>query len=276
MKIKNIIKYVCGFLFIGAGLTACEKNDIMTYEDVSRIYFAYADDRDDQAIGSSTINMGYDVPVKDDSIVKIPIKLMGRVSEMMREAKVKILPDESTAIEGEDIEIVSALLDANSNMGEVAVKLKHTKRTDKETLMARICLVSNENFHTDFTEVYRNPNNDRSGLVYTIYFTALADKPSLWAGSSSAMRMKQFFGDYSVAKINMICAACGVSRDYFEIDPADDDPSGMATASKRFPNEIVFSMISMCNRYLAAYKEIHGEPMYDEFGKEMKVGLSIM
>ena len=95
--------------------------------------------------------MGYDRPLKNDSIIKIPIKLMGRVSETDRAVKVVMIPEESTATEGEDIEILSAYLPANSIFGNVEVRLKRTEAVDNEMLFARIRLASNENFHTDYS-----------------------------------------------------------------------------------------------------------------------------
>ena len=111
---RNSFKWcVYTFLFLGIGMVSCADEDLMTYEDVPRIYFKYADasssdfgENEDQI----TVNMGYDRPLKNDSIIKIPIKLMGRVSETDRAVKVVMIPEESTATEGEDIEILSAYL----------------------------------------------------------------------------------------------------------------------------------------------------------------------
>ena len=239
---RNSFKWcVYTFLFLGIGMVSCADEDLMTYEDVPRIYFKYADasssdfgENEDQI----TVNMGYDRPLKNDSIIKIPIKLMGRVSETDRAVKVVMIPEESTATEGEDIEILSAYLPANSIFGNVEVRLKRTEAVDNEMLFARIRLASNENFHTDYSTSRYDKGNNRNGLIYSIYFTALAEKPSL-------------------------CA----------IDPEDNDPTGKETFTKRFSREVSFGMISLINRYLVKYKEEHGEPLVDEFGEEVKTPL---
>ena len=179
---RNSFKWcVYTFLFLGIGMVSCADEDLMTYEDVPRIYFKYADasssdfgENEDQI----TVNMGYDRPLKNDSIIKIPIKLMGRVSETDRAVKVVMIPEESTATEGEDIEILSAYLPANSIFGNVEVRLKRTEAVDNEMLFARIRLASNENFHTDYSTSRYDKGNNRNGLIYSIYFTALAEKPS--------------------------------------------------------------------------------------------------
>ena len=256
---RNSFKWcVYTFLFLGIGMVSCADEDLMTYEDVPRIYFKYADasssdfgENEDQI----TVNMGYDRPLKNDSIIKIPIKLMGRVSETDRAVKVVMIPEESTATEGEDIEILSAYLPANSIFGNVEVRLKRTEAVDNEMLFARIRLASNENFHTDYSTSRYDKGNNRNGLIYSIYFTALAEKPSLWAASYSSMTLESTFGAYSN-------------------DPEDNDPTGKETFTKRFSREISFGMVSLINRYLVKYKNEHGEPLLDEFGEEVKMPLS--
>lgn len=273
MKRSKSIKNICAFLLCGVGMASCGDHELHTYDDVARIYFKYADtssfgESDDQ----TTINMGYDVPLKDDSLIRIPIKLMGRMSDVDRDVKAVVLAEESTAVEGEDIEIVSASLPADSIYGNVTVRLKRTENIAKATLYARICLRSNDNFHTDYS-TSKKDGSIRNGLIYTVFFTALAEKPSLWAASASSARLKSVFGDYSNTKMNAIYEACGVTREYFELDPADNDPSGLTTYDKRFTREVSFGMVSLTNRYLARYKEEHGEPLMDENGQEVKTGV---
>lgn len=265
----------CMAALLTLGMASCADENLKTYEDVSRIYFKYADSNasegnDDQI----TVNMGYDNPLKDDTIIRIPIKLMGHLAEVDRAVKVMVMSEESSATEGEDIEIVSAFLPANAIFGDVEVKIHRTERIDKDMLMARICLLSNENFYTDYATSLTDRNNDRNGLIYTIFFTAEAEKPSLWTGSTSSTRLKTFFGEYSRVKMNVIYEACKLTRDYFEIDPADNDPTGAKTFTKRFPLEITYGLVSQVNRYLARYKEEHGEPLLDENGFEVKLNWS--
>ena len=127
------------------------------------------------------------------------------------------------------------------------VRLKRTEAVDNEMLFARIRLASNENFHTDYSTSRYDKGNNRNGLIYSIYFTALAEKPSLWAASYSSMTLESTF---------------------------DNDPTGKETFTKRFSREISFGMVSLINRYLVKYKNEHGEPLLDEFGEEVKMPLS--
>lgn len=274
MNIQDFKWRLYAFLLLLAGVVSCSKEDLLTYEDVNRIYFKYADensvgDPDNQ----KTINLGYDIPLKDDSIVSIPIKLMGSVAEVDRAVKVELMSAESSAVEGEDFEFISALLPAHSIYGDVKLKLKRTANIAQETLLARIRLASNENFHTDYSSLVVNGDNDRNGLIYNLFFTALADKPSLWSASMSSVMLTQYFGPFSNEKLVVICEACGVTRDFFDIDPTDNDPTGRATMNKRIPTALSYGMISQVNRYLQKYKDEHdGKPRLDENGAEITMG----
>lgn len=278
MKRKNLHGWIYIFPLLSTMMASCSYEEVPTYKDVDRIFFKYAGERDESdVVDKMSINLGYDKPLKDDSIIAIPVKLMGNISNVNREVKAKLIAEESTAVEGEDIEILPSYLPAGGIVGSVFVKLKRTENIAANTLLARIHLVSNESFHTDYPTSYSDPRGDRNGLTFSLYFTALADKPGLWIAEGSRVMMEQFFSVYSNEKINLICEVCGFTRDYFEIDPADNDPSGRATANKRFPNAITFGIISQVNRYLKAYKETHGgQPKLDEFGNEIKMGLTII
>ena len=55
-------------------MVSCADEDLMTYEDVPRIYFKYADasssdfwEKEDQI----TVNMGYDSPLKNNKNIKL-------------------------------------------------------------------------------------------------------------------------------------------------------------------------------------------------------------
>ena len=272
MKKKNL-NWIYILLLLCVGVASCTHEAVPTYNDVSRIYFKYAGESGGGVDADKmSINMGYDIPLRDDSVIYIPFKLMGQVADVDREVKAELITEESSVIEGEELEILPAFLPAGKIYGSLPVKLKRTERVSKNMLFARICLRSNENFHTDYATSYSDPGGDRNGLIFNIYFTAVADKPTLWIGSASAKSLTMYFGAYSNEKIVVMCEACGFTRDYFMIDPADKDPTGKATLTKRFPNSIIFGLISMTNRYLAKWKQEHGgQPRLDENGAEIKM-----
>ncbi len=266
---KTIKLWIYILPLIATNISSCDHEEIPVYEDVDRIYFRYADETSSpENEDNTTINMGYDIPLKDDSTISVPIKLMGRISNIDRTVNVELMKDESTAIEGEDIEIISANLPANSIYGEVKMKIYRTTNIDAETRLARIRLISNENFHTDYSTV--SSNSGKNGLIYNVYFTANADKPSLWTASMSSMMLEAYFGEYSNEKIVVMCEACGFTRDFFNIDPEDNDPSGRTTLDKRIPSEAVWGIIIQVNNYLDKWKADHnGQPRLDENGEEV-------
>jgi hypothetical protein len=60
----------------------------------------------------------------------------------------------------------------------------------------------------------------------------------------------------------------GLNREYFTYDPETETASTVFGA--RFPIALAMGWATAFNRYLEEYKQIHGEPMYEEDGSEMK------
>lgn len=260
---------LCSLMMI---LGACNHEEVPTYYDVDRVYFAFAEKAGSQDFSEDymSISMGYDIPLKDDSLVSVPIKIIGKTAAEDREVKVELVDEESTAIENEDIEILKAVIPANSVVGKVWLKLNRTEKIMNQNLTARLRLVGNQNFHTDYTNVFSDKNgNSKNALIYTVHFTGIADAPSLWVASASQGQMNGVFGAYSREKLAVICEACGLTRDYFMCE--EGDPTGKATIQKRFPMDITFGLCSMINRYLDNWLSTYGEPRRDENGEIIKI-----
>jgi len=252
---------------------SCANDKLPTYKDVDRIYFKWAETLPTSADGAPQIkiNLGYDIPMKDDSIINVKVNMMGRLSDIDRPVSVALIPTESSAILGEDIEILPSVIPANLDEGVVRIRLINSEKIATNTVMARIRLVPNDYFHVDFTQSLGSQGG-RNALEYDIFFDAKTDMPNLWADPTVGVRLTAYFGKYSNAKLTLICEACGVTRDFFMYDPATEVALDVLNA--RIPMQVTYGMISQVNRYLNAYKLAHdGQPMLDEFGDEMKTGL---
>ena len=268
MKTAFIKLYVCLVMLFAI---SCTNDKLLIYEDVDRVYFSWANLH--PALGGSPqihVNLGYDVPIKKDSIINLKVNLMGYISDVDRPISAEIILDESTAISGEDIEILPSFIPAKLETGNLRIKLNNSKKVGTTTLTAKIRLIPNEYFSVDFTKpisVYDGKN----ALEFEVSFDAKTDMPSLWADPNSGVRLTAYFGKYSNTKLNVICEACGVTRDFFMHDPATEN--ALDVLNTRIPTPVTYGMISLVNRYLSAYKAEHGEPMLDEYGEEIKTGL---
>jgi hypothetical protein len=256
-----------------ASFSSCDYDTLPTYNDVDRIYFDYAAWTQLELVAQGYVSQtayqmrilfGYDKVIKSDSTIQIKMRIAGKPASIDRPVAVELLTDESSAVLGQDIEIVSSFIPADTVVGMLTLKLKNSEKMTSTTLLARLRLLPNEYFHVDYTDA--RAFSDRSGLEFQVFFDAKKEMPSLWAAYSM---LTTFFGTYSNVKLDAICAACGFTREYFEYDPETESAATVGAA--RFPSSLAFSLILQVNHYLEDYKEAHGgQPLLDENGNEVK------
>ncbi|GAB6009861.1 hypothetical protein FACS1894179_00610 [Bacteroidia bacterium] len=261
----NIVLFI-GLLLVYA--SSCTHDSLPTYEDVDRIYFAWARPVIPQGSDETKVNLGYDNPVKNDSVIHVEVLLMGRVSDKDRPIAAEVIKAESSAIQGQDIEILPSVIPAGEVGGFLGIKVKNSGRLETTTLMGRIRLLPNEYFHVDFTTAYNAPT--KSGLEYNVYFDAKADMPSLWADPESGAMLTMYFGVFSNVKLQLICDVCGLTRDFFMHDPATQKAKDVLDA--RIPSEVSYGIVAQVNRYLDQYYTEHGVSLTDENGYVIKMG----
>jgi hypothetical protein len=250
---------------------SCTHDSLPTYEDVDRIYFAWA--RPVIPLGSdeTKVNLGYDNPVKNDSTIHVEVLLMGRVSDKDRPITAELIKSESSAVPEQDIEILPSFIPAGEVKGQLVVKIKNSEKLETTTLMARIRLTPNEYFHVDFTTAYDAPL--KNGLEYNVYFDAKADMPSLWADPEAGAILTGYFGTYSKVKLQLICEVCGVTWDYFMHDPATE--KAIDALNAKIPSEMSYGWCSQMNRYLQNYRDDNGTSLLDENGNVIRMGTTI-
>jgi hypothetical protein len=271
---KNSVLLTSLFLWLAA---ACSYDTLPVYEDVDRVFFKWArptDDNREIKEGSSDqikVNLGYDNPVKSDSTIFVEVSMMGYVSGQNRLISAEVIKNESSAVEGQDIELLPSFIPAGEVTGRLAIKVKNSDKLANTTLWARIRLVPNEYFHVDYIQTRISGN--KNGLEYDVYFDAKADMPSLWADPAAGNQLTRYFGAYSKAKLQLICEVCGFTRDYFMHDPGT---IALDVLNARIPPEAANGLISQVNRYLKQYQSEHGdEPLRDEDGKVISMGTNI-
>jgi hypothetical protein len=251
-------------------VASCKENDLPLYNDVSRVYFYWMsiDKTGEVKTNTLSVSLGYDDPIKTDSIISIPINTMGLPSNIDRPVAAEVIKTESTAIPGEDIEIVSGIIPAGKSWGELRVKIINSDKLKDKVCRARIRLLPNEHFHTDWTLNWTgNVTYDTNGSEFNLLFDSMNDMPNLWKDAYSYMEV--IWGPWSREKEKVIYECLGFDRSFFTYDPATEVAS--VVFSRRL-GDLGNSLRSIVNRYLRDYKDSHnGEPMRDENGEEIKM-----
>lgn len=130
------------------------------------------------------------------------VRTMGDVVNYDRPYVLKIISDETTAIEGEDFDLENNefMIKANKSSDFVRVYLKRTAKLRKTTLRIKLGVVANEYFDVPI-DSYKNSSNwnvdgtINSATSFKIIFNEKYIAPNYWNSFGT-----DFFGDFTVAR----------------------------------------------------------------------------
>jgi hypothetical protein len=255
---------------------ACEQETLPTYNGQNEVYFRYASETTaSYVVDSSLIRFGYDTKIKDDSIIRIKVRVMGEVVDYDRPVNFILVDTSSTAKPGGDIDLLldRSFVPAGKIDGEIVVKIKNTANLNNKYLKAGLRLVENEYFKVDYKKTLHSAINNAGNIVateYRVVFDNASEMPNLWAFYETS-RFAMFFGAYTDKKFRLLCEIGGFDRDYFTYIPPQ---TASAVFTERFPTAIVTMVCRLMNRYLIEYEATHGEPLREDNGQIMEMGLS--
>ncbi|MDR3338499.1 MAG: DUF4843 domain-containing protein [Candidatus Symbiothrix sp.] len=270
---KKYIQFV--LLSMTLFVCSCEYEGLPTYSGNDEIYFRYASEfYSFDVIDSVYIHFGYDVKIKEDSIRRIPVRVMGNLADYDRPVKFILVDTSSTAKESADIELLqeSSFIPAGKRDGYIVVKLKNTPNLDGKVLKASLRLVENEYFKTNYTTTRHVLINDAGKIIsteYRVLFDNASGIPNLWA-FYEASRFRPYLGIFTEKKFRLICELCSLDRPYFSYDPQVETAS--AAYNLKFPIQIFIMICRSLNIYLASYLETYGEPLLEDDGSVMELG----
>lgn len=274
---------------IATAVTGCDKVELPYYDGMDAIFF------DQQYIGEANESFGsmYDstmythkiyTPVSftetdaTDTILSIKIETAGYVRDYLRPFGVYVVADSTTAIEGEEFELLDdsyAILPGN-NSTHVHVKLNLTERMYTGQYQIQLALDGGEHFELPFGNVFgdmpkryvggtldpvpESRNYDPS--IHNIFVSCMLQQPTQW----TVMPGHQYYlGAFSVAKFAAILEVVS-SRGWVAADFND---------SKRMPME----RLGIVNRMFASYlreKFDKGEYVLEDDGTLMWIKNSLI
>ncbi len=126
------------------------------------------------------VSFGYALPSAKDSIVKIPLSIIGQVVKTDRPCKI-LVADSSTAIVGKHYDALPDTFKIHAGRTSDTLRLKVYRTADLQTKPVRIVLyiVSNEYFNTDMQSRVTNvlTGASFSYVRYRIELNELLKKP---------------------------------------------------------------------------------------------------
>lgn len=248
---KNIIRYILTVCSV-AMLCSCVEDDLTTYSSNDSIYFSPSVEGAvaTNPFDSLFYSLGLVPNSFTDSLISIPVKVMGKVVDYDREFSVELSAG-STAVEGTNFEFANDLLiPAGQIAAEVQIRLFKTPDILEDTVNIGLRLLSNEHFGTDMQNDFNElGEKELSHIDFDVYLTAVITQPRYW--------FAPYLGDFSVKKILLMA-------EILDIDPLIFTKPGISVSQMNY-----FGVVM--KRYLESQKAA-GNTIYEEDGSEMVMG----
>lgn len=176
--------------------TSCDR-EIMDYEGPAAIYFdqqygwQYWGTLDTYAHQIYSL-VSFGSMDKTDSILPVKVCISGHVVDYDRPFQVEVVKDSTTAIEGEEFELLDkdCTIKAGENLTYVKVALHKSERMSDMTPQIQIKLIPGSNFTTDFSRIgnipmrWKDTNTEYSKnedpTVHNIFVNNILQKPGPW------------------------------------------------------------------------------------------------
>lgn len=196
------LQYIVMAVILASVLTACKKQGLTYYSGNSNIYFTtnFAN-----TIDTGLVSFGYAPPEVKDSVVKIPVSVMGPVSAVDRTYKV-LIEEGSTAKSGTHYDAVQGTytIRAGRNVDTLALRLHRTADMQTASVSLILTLQPNENFQTAMQTRITNTNTGAfiSYITYRLIVNDILTRPKSW--------LDFYEGAFSRKKITMMALVLGV------------------------------------------------------------------
>lgn len=229
-------KYIFILTTLITSIWSCQK-DLDLYSGRDFIYF-----NPSAGLDSTYFSFAYvDVDKMVDSLY-IQVRTGGEVRDYNRQMKVKIA--ETNATEGIDFRALSDsyTIGAGNTFGVILVELLRPEILKKEERYIILELEENEYFTLNYPSKVTSSRKEYSAIRYKIYFSEIMTPPTRWSTYE--------FGEFSVKKLDFICAEMHLTRDMF-------NNAGYMIDSRR--KYIAAKMVQILNDYSTS-----GQPVYED------------
>ncbi|MBD8487758.1 DUF4843 domain-containing protein [Echinicola sp. CAU 1574] len=248
---KNTIRNI--FLFIVIVMCwSCVEDELMTYtSSTDSIYFTFSK-KEEPAIPFDSIYYSVGLVPADftDSLVSIPVKIMGNKKDYDRAFSVE-LSEKSTAVEGTNFKIENELvIPAGAVESAIQIRLFKTPDIAEDTVMIGFDLLPNEYFNTEMKNYVNEFGEiEVSHVNFELYLTGTVSEPQNW--------FAPFLGPFSLKKLMLMNEVLGI------------DPLTFSKGRLEISKMMYFG--KAMKRYLDLQRAA-GNTVYEEDGTEMEMG----
>lgn len=198
--------YIAGALSIMAAVSSCNKVEIPYYDGMDAIFFDQqyeGNDNETWDVADTTVlthkiysPVFFMKTTRTDTILSVKVETTGYVRDYARPFGVYVVADSTTAIQGEDFDLVDdswCILPGN-NSTYIRVKINLTERMYKERVQIQLALQPGEHFELPFGEkgIGKMPKRYFDGndpipdsrnydpSIHNIFVDCMLSQPSQW------------------------------------------------------------------------------------------------
>jgi hypothetical protein len=251
----QLLKYTGGLALLLLMFASCKKESIMKYEGSNDVYFST---NNKTSIDTGLVSFGFAMASVTDSIVSIPVAIMGQVSNQPRACKV-IVADSSTAKVGVHYDALpdTFKIGAGKTVDTLRLKVHRTADLQQNTVTIILLLQDNSNFSTTMKTKITNSITGASFsyIKYKIFLNDILAPAKYW--------FVPYLGNFSRKKVYVMAQVLGITPQQI-----NDVTSSSTTLSVE--NYYGRAVQIYLNQQKAA-----GTPIYEDDGTLMVMGTSV-
>lgn len=210
MSKRNYLLYIVTILIMAAG-SSCKKSELTAYDQPAMVQFykLFINTQRDSSVYSFAIRPA----TLTADTVKLPVRISGLAVDRNRVVNLKPVADSSTAVEGTDYKIHSAVIRAGKYQDSVEIVVFRTpamKNTEKRLLLE---IVASADFQPGLVNTAAGNDQVKQSGGSTRMLVKINDfltKPSNWDSF-----LFNFFGTYSRVKYAFIIQVTGKAEFVF-------------------------------------------------------------
>ncbi|MBD8487749.1 DUF4843 domain-containing protein [Echinicola sp. CAU 1574] len=233
---------------------SCVEDELNTFQNEDSIYFPMSTEGTSQNPNMDSLfySVGLVPTTFTDSLISIPVKVLGRVADEDRSFTVE-LGQGTTAQEGTDFEFVNEhVIPAGEVSATIDIRLIKTEEIAEDTVVIKLKLLADEHFKSEMTTyVDRYGQEQLSHVGLDIYLSGVLQQPEDW--------FEPYLGKFSSKKF------------FLMVDVLGFDPL-IYTGDVALSKSQYFGVVM--KRYLDQQKAL-GNTIYEEDGTEMEMGVYI-
>ncbi|HWK07428.1 MAG TPA: DUF4843 domain-containing protein [Puia sp.] len=238
-------------------LQACKKENVPTFDSTPSLYFLSTSHLSPHSVADSVMaSFGYSADNVTDSIIKLPINVIGKTSPVDRVYKVIVVDSGTTAKAGYNYDLPkNTVIRAGLSTDSLAVTIHRTPDILYHPLSVTLQLESNENFTINMVNDTLDAISGKPNY-FTIFKVVMEDgltQPPHWNWGGGPL---YYFGTFSVKKVKLTSQITGMPLGAV----ADDNDWAL------WPY-----WATMMNRYLLDQKAA-GTPILEDDGTPMTMG----